>query len=245
MKNALLLTLMLCVPLAARSQTASPQAAPEPGLQRVTLYGPLARGHDDRRALFSFKMGTYGPGWDLGYGSLYVGAEHDWFQVSTAKGVRTALRDLGAHDWADTFGVPFVEPFPKLKEGEQRRIVVNADGADGKPGRSAGPEVDGEESLRGDFPQIGVVVNTDTQNFVEPPKLSPKRPAPGPRRDGVPKVDPVYARAIPGHMYVIHVVDDVEDFYVLFRVESLVRGDNCTISWKRVPAPGVMPAGKH
>jgi hypothetical protein len=38
-------------------------------------------------------------------------------------------------------------------------------------------------------------------------------------------------------MYVLRVVDDAEDFYVLFRVESVVRGDNCTITWKRVPAP--------
>ena len=58
-----------------------------------------------------------------------------------------------------------------------------------------------------------------------------------PRQDGVPKVDPIFTRAIPGHIYVIRVVDEVEDFYVLFRVESLVRGDNCTITWKRVPAP--------
>jgi hypothetical protein len=35
---------------------------------------------------------------------------------------------------------------------------------------------------------------------------------------------------------VIHVVDDKRDFYALFRVDKLQRGDNCTISWKMIPA---------
>jgi len=36
---------------------------------------------------------------------------------------------------------------------------------------------------------------------------------------------------------VIHVVDDVRDFYALFRVEALERGDNCSISWRLIFAP--------
>jgi hypothetical protein len=258
MKSILLLSLLLCVPLSAQAQTV---AAPESVPQRVTLYGPLARGHDASRALLSFKTGTYGRrNWDLTYGSLYAGKEHDWLQVSTADGVRTAIRDLGARTWTDSFKVPVVEPFPKLKEGEQRRVVVNADGADGKPGRSAAPKVrpgppgNDEESLwgaqiananrpsPGDFP--------GSPGYVEQPLFSPKRSEaspskPRPRRDGVPKVDPIYTRAVVGHMYAVHVVDRAEDFYVLFRVESLVRGDNCTITWKRVPAPTAKSANRN
>jgi hypothetical protein len=65
------------------------------------------------------------------------------------------------------------------------------------------------------------------------------RPRPGsrPKNDGKPKVDPLFVKAIIGHLYVIHVVDDVRDFYALFRVEALERGDNCTISWRLVHAP--------
>jgi len=59
----------------------------------------------------------------------------------------------------------------------------------------------------------------------------------------VPRIDPVFAKAVVGHIYAVHVVDGGEDFYVLFRVESLARGDNCKISWKRVPAPAAGPAG--
>ena len=53
----------------------------------------------------------------------------------------------------------------------------------------------------------------------------------------MPKVDPVYVKAVVGHVSVIHVVEGGDDFYALVRVESLVRGDNCTITWKRVPPP--------
>jgi hypothetical protein len=44
-------------------------------------------------------------------------------------------------------------------------------------------------------------------------------------------------KAIVGHLYAIHVVTDTQDFYALFRVEALTRGDNCTVSWRWVPAP--------
>src|ERR1044072_4433614 len=118
MKSVLLLSLFVGVPLSGLAQTVAPQAAPESGLQRVTLYGTIAHGNDFSRALFSFRTGSFGQNWDLNYGSLFVNSDRDWFQVSTLKGVRTAFKDLGAHDWADSFKVPVVEPFPKLKEGE-------------------------------------------------------------------------------------------------------------------------------
>ena len=44
-------------------------------------------------------------------------------------------------------------------------------------------------------------------------------------------------KAIVGHMYLVHSKDRDTDHYALFRVESLVPGDNVTISWKLVPAP--------
>jgi hypothetical protein len=225
MKSFLLLGLLVGLSVSAHAQGAGTAAAPEPGVQRVTLYGPLARGHDASRALFSFKTGAYGRGWDLNYGSLYVSEEHDWFQVSTLPGARTAFRDLGAFDWADSFKVPVVEPFPKLKEGEQRTVKIDASGADGEDGAPGADAADWDGVVR--------------------PKPRPVPPPRRPKNDGVPKVDPVFVKAQVGHMYVIRVVDGDEDFYVLFRVESLVRGDNCTITWKRVPAPRAESAGMN
>ena len=58
-----------------------------------------------------------------------------------------------------------------------------------------------------------------------------------PKHDGKPRIDPMFVKAIAGHMYVIHVVHETDDFYVVFRVENVERGSYCTISWKMVPDP--------
>jgi hypothetical protein len=235
MKRARLLALFVLLAVSAHTPGAAAQSAPEAEVKRVTLYGPLARGHDSSRALYSFKTGTFeGYGWDLNYGTLYVGEDHDWFQVGVGGADRSAFRDLGVHVWADSFSVPVVEPFPVLKPGEQRRITVDAsgkDGEDGEPGAPGAPGADADGVVRAHPP------------FATPPTAAPPRPS-RPKHDGVPKVDPVFVKAVVGHMYVIRVVDDKQDFYVLFRVESLVRGDNCTISWKRIPPPSAESAGR-
>ena len=62
-------------------------------------------------------------------------------------------------------------------------------------------------------------------------------PRPKPKRDGKPKIDPIFVKAVVGHIYAIHVVNDTRDYYVLFRVEALTKGDHCTISWRLAPAP--------
>lgn len=46
-----------------------------------------------------------------------------------------------------------------------------------------------------------------------------------------------FAKAMVGHMYLLHVKDERSDFYALFRVEQLEQGEQCTISWKRIPTP--------
>lgn len=43
--------------------------------------------------------------------------------------------------------------------------------------------------------------------------------------------------AVAGHMYALHVKRKDTDFYVMFRVERLERGDQCEISWKIMPSP--------
>lgn len=45
------------------------------------------------------------------------------------------------------------------------------------------------------------------------------------------------AKAIVGHMYVVHTKDRDNDHYALFRVESLEPGKSVTISWKLIAAP--------
>ena len=57
------------------------------------------------------------------------------------------------------------------------------------------------------------------------------------RTQGKPKVDPVFVKAIAGHIYAVRVVDEKPDYYALFRIESLGDG-TCNISWKIIPSPG-------
>jgi hypothetical protein len=44
-------------------------------------------------------------------------------------------------------------------------------------------------------------------------------------------------RAVAGHMYVVHIKNSVEEFYAMFRVDSLVPSDHCTISWRVMRSP--------
>ena len=60
---------------------------------------------------------------------------------------------------------------------------------------------------------------------------------PRPKHDGKPKIDPIFVKAVVGHIYAIHVVNDTNDYYALFRVEALNRGDRCTISWRFSSGP--------
>jgi hypothetical protein len=160
---------------------------------------------------------------DLYYGNLYSGDDWDWFQSAANPGQRSLVRDLGALDWNDSFAVPIVEPLPKLKPGEQRNITVDTSGLDGADGEDG---ADGDRIVR-HRPSRGETIQIPPKSY------------------GKPKVDPVFAKAILGHLYVIHVVDDVSDFYVLFRIEALERGDNCTISWRVVPTPGSQTVEKQ
>jgi hypothetical protein len=50
------------------------------------------------------------------------------------------------------------------------------------------------------------------------------------------------ARIVPDHMYALHVKNDLDDFYVLFRVDQLAQNKSCTISWRLVPSPAHVDA---
>lgn len=62
-------------------------------------------------------------------------------------------------------------------------------------------------------------------------------------------VNPHIAKAIVGHMYLVHTHDEerdlsnpsefgtILDFYTLVRVEELKANTSCTITWKRIPSP--------
>jgi len=215
--------------------------------ETATLYSPLKYNHDQSRAFFDFQKGEVarrGAPWDLAYGLLRASDEFDWFQSSGSFGSRSVIKDLGRLEWNSRFDVPVIEPLPKLKPGERRMVTVDvsgADGADGDPGRDgrlgrngfADPVNAGPSTVpTSDIDDTGVIRPTAAPDTA--PKIGPRSK---PKRDGKPKIDPMFVKAVVGHVYAIHVVDDTRDYYVLFRVEALTRGDNCTISWRLAPAP--------
>lgn len=196
----------------------------------IRLYSPNKHRGEGRESGFNFENASASPTYsaaDLRYGSLYVGDELDWFESSGVQGNRSVIKDLGQRNWSDKFDVPVVQPLAKLKPGEQRRITIDASGAAGANGAAGAPGSRLDKSS-----EIVIPAPSRTPDELPPiPEAAPETPKRKPR------VDPMFVHAVIGHMYVIHVVDETRDFYALFRVEELQRGDNCTISWKLIAPP--------
>jgi len=208
--------MVLAVAVSATAQNTRPE-------QTITLYSALQYGHDPSRSSVNLEGAAYAPRLrfgDLGYGNLRAGDDWDWFESDAAHRGRSMIVDLGKHAWTDSFTVPVVAA---LKPGETLGVFVNANGADGKDGK------DGYGAGNGNGLSALPSTGPDQGFSTEQPRR-PKRPA------GV-QTSANLLRAVLDHIYVIHVVDDKRDFYALFRVESLQRGDNCTISWKIIPPP--------
>lgn len=213
--------------LLLQSAQAATIIAPASESVTATLYSCLKHEGECKPDLFNFGTGqlvTDAGRWDLRYGSLYAGNDLDWFSASLMEDSRSVIKDLGALSWTDSFKVPVVEPFPKLEAGQSRHFTVDTSGADGEPGApgAVGAPVGGRNSK----PPSDLSANTVSEKA--------QQQKPNPR---TPHTDPVFVKAIAGHMYIIHVVDSISDYYALFKVETLERGDNCTISWKLIPAP--------
>jgi hypothetical protein len=223
-------------------------SAQQPQESTVTLYSVNKHRGEQLKFCVNFKTAPTGllrAPCDVRYGALYAGDELDWFESSAAQGNRSVIKDLGNQTWTSEFEVPVVEPLPELKPGEQRHITIDTSGADGADGAPGAPGKPGnadsaERASSGRLPPVGA--EPGRGEFGTPPSLSIETPVKSrPKQDGKPRIDPMFVRAIPEHIYVIHVVDDARDFYALFRVEALQRGDQCTISWKLIPAPSEIP----
>ena len=221
--------------------TSSAQNVPA---SNVTLYSPFI--HPGVRYCLNFQTGLtkaqLAP-CDLQYGTLRVAEEWDWFQSSARTGDRSVIKDLGAHQWSDELKIPVVTPLAQLKPGEHRRITVDASGANGADGKLGAKMVNGANGADAEFAAAGMSgarirdFDSDPDGILRRALPPVQAPEPRAKHPSTPKVDPLFVKASPGHMYLIHVVDDLNDFYALFRVEALKRGDKCTIAWKLIPAP--------
>ena len=199
-----------------------------------TLYSPYKYPNQKRELCLNFQTGfdtaKFGP-CDVRYGFLGINNDFDWLQVSMGQKDRTVIRDIGEHNWNDRFEVQAMAALPKLQPGEQRTVNISADGADGATGAHGA-----SDAARSD-PGSGVIhaneIQLDSRNQ-RPVIWAPA--APRPKQDGKPKVDRAFVKAVVGHMYVVHVVDEVSDYYAMFRVDALENGA-CTVSWKLIPPP--------
>jgi hypothetical protein len=200
----------------------------------ATLYSPNKYRNERRDFCLDFKTGVspkFRDPCDLRYGFLYAGEDWDWFQGGLDRESRGVIKDLGSLNWDSKFEVPVVVPRRKLLPGEQRSVTVDtsgADGADGAPGKPGQPGADADGVVRQRTPETA-------------PKPTPAPPTK--KNDGVPKIDPIFVKAVVGHMYVARIVNNKDDFYVLFRVEEIQRGSSCVITWRMIDAPrGNAPA---
>lgn len=55
----------------------------------------------------------------------------------------------------------------------------------------------------------------------------------------------IFAKVVLGHMYLLHVKDEANDFYVMFRVEDFEQNKRCMISWRMIPAPKASEGSQH
>lgn len=205
------------------------QSQSDAALSKVTLYSWIQYRNPKLNDCFSFqneKASNCESGrrekWDFRYGGLRAGDDWDWFDVSPGAN-RSKIVYLGQFDWADTFKVPVIEPFPILKEGERFNIVVDTSGADGEPGK------DGKHGANGRNAD-GTLNQTQEENNASP--ATSEKPIPKKRQ-----ISDVFVKAKPGGMYAIRVAEENSDFYAVFRVESLKRGGECVISWKKIASP--------
>lgn len=161
---------------------------------------------------------------DLIYGMIRAGDDWDFFK-SEGEGARNQIVLIGEYRWTDSFILPTVEPYPELKEGESRKVVIVVSGADGIQGERGRAGTPGTPGRNGDGDVVSSPVDEKKDLFLDKPSF----PAVFQSEEYVP-----FVATILGNMYLMRVVDKQNDFHVLFRVEELERGKRCVISWKRL-----------
>ena len=150
----------------------------------------------------------------LGYGNR-LGNNLDIFATDGGgRDSRTRMIELGRYKWTDKFNIPEVEPWSELKPGEQRHIMIRAEGAPGKNADGSYPKPK-QNVAYADSPLSRQVTSNIT--------MSGKSV----RGDGYTP----YHEVKLGYMYLVHVVNTRADHYVLIRVEELIRGERVVLSY--------------
>jgi hypothetical protein len=217
----------------------------EASSQTVTLfppYNPDTKTYDRSRAWLSFKDGSVKEStkndWDLGYGFLAINHQ-DWFILHNSNENRSVIKDLGKRKWEDHSTVPVLEPLPVLPTGERRKITI--DTSAGKPlseqerqDQEEGRRMASEDPFEAQF-ERETRRNTERVDQAQyDTQYGAKLPMPEPISPGAKwaKTTNTFAKVTLDHIYLLHVKNQVDDFYVLFRVEDFEQHNHCTISWR-------------
>ena len=169
----------------------------------------------------------------------------DLFQINGGYVDRTRMVEIGKYNWTDKFTVPYVEPWPALSPGEKRAITVNASGGSGAAGAPGKRGEDGVAGMNGDGTYTPVprtksvdipsTVRTGSKSYatanVKEQVSSTVKGVDGKIRNDA--YSPV-VEAKKDHMYVVHVVDQTHDYYVLIHVDNLVRGERIALSFVKL-----------
>ena len=213
--------------------------------ERTTGANPAVRG----RNCFDLIILDHGCGWAplVAYGDR-IGINWDLFHVAGGKVDRTRMVEIGKFDWTDKFTVPYVEPWPALLPGERRTININASGGNGAPGRRGQDGADGIAGMNGDGTYSRIPRPKQTETMPPPIPTSGKSYATAKVREQVSSTvkdssgkvrSDAYSPMVEvkkGYMYVVRVVDESRDFYVIIHVDDLLRGDRVVLSyWKFEP----------
>ena len=225
------------------------QSAPknEPALSRIELLSPwdhsdgktvYVRSRYHRNCLDLLRLIQRCEAKELLHYGNRSGVNWDIFSVSGGRDSQSRMIDLGEHNWGDRFTIPEVEPWPALNEGETRTIIVNTSGADGKdgaPGKN-GANADGTLSVESPRPTASPKRPKQTIDYGRAPlsvqvssTITVKGKAPV-----ASSYNPL-TEAKKGHIYLIRVVNREHDYYILLRVDDLVRGEKAGISYFRLP----------
>jgi len=201
-----------------------------PAQESGKIYSPARYRNEPVNFCLNFQTGlnsSLSKPCDLRYGLIGINSDFDWIQASTANESRSLFKDVGSHTWVEAFEVPVVATLPKLNPGEQRTISIDASGANGSRGT----------------PGFGGFVPKNVDDRNSRPAREPGRVVwstgdfpDQSRAESRSKLDPTFVKAVVGHMYVAHIVNDSLDYYALFRVDAL-ENQTCSISWKLIPSP--------
>ena len=175
-----------------------------------------------------------------------IGVNWDLFHVDGGKVGRTRMVDIGEFTWTDKFTVPNVEPWSALAPGETRTISINASGGNGAAGAPGRRGEDGVAGMNGDGTYTAVPRPRQPDTVPQPVRTGSKNYAMADVREqvsssvkgtnGKVRKDP-YSPVVEvkkDHMYVVRVVDETRDFYVLLHVDELVRGERVVLSFVKI-----------